>query len=154
MRRRAVISIAAACAISACAHQTAPSAQGAPDMAWFDVEGDEPKLAFGPPNSEAVVMLTCAPKSGEVSIVFMADPKIRRHVLNVRSGAIKANLAAEATPLTEFDALLLEGRVPANSPLVTNFAQTGDFAVGVGSATALPRAERQMARGLVTRCAR
>lgn len=152
MRRRAAISLIAACAISACAHQTSPGADVASGMAWFDVEGDEPKLAFGPPNSEAVVMLTCAPKSGEVSITFMADPKVRRHVLDVRSGATRVSLPASATPLTEFDMLMLEARVPVTAPLVANFARTGQFAIGVGSATALPQAQPNVATGFVTRC--
>ena len=48
MRRRAAISLIAACAISACAHQTTPHAVAALEgLRWIEVEGDDPKLAYG-----------------------------------------------------------------------------------------------------------
>jgi hypothetical protein len=151
MRRRAIASFIAACALSACASQTAPPAGPAYGMAWFDVEGDGPKLAFGPPDSEAVVMLTCAPHSGEVTVSFFADPKVRTRTLHLRSGDAALRLAVDASP-TVFDDLAMEAKLPIQAPLLASFARTGQFAIGAGSATQLPAADPRIVRRFVERC--
>jgi hypothetical protein len=69
MRRRAALSLAAVCLLSACAHQAPPAAM--PGMAWSlnNVEGEGAKLAFGAPNSDNVaLMLVCQPGSGRIEV--------------------------------------------------------------------------------------
>ena len=153
MRRRAAISLIAACAISACAHQTSPAVSGVEGMRWIEVEGDDPKLAFGLPDSDVlVIMMTCAPKSGEVQIAVFGDTGGRRPVMQIRSGASSARLPVSTTPSELHDAVV-EAETKAATPVLASFARTGELAVGVGaSPMALPPADPAKAQRFVDRC--
>jgi hypothetical protein len=152
MRRRALLSLIASCALSACAHQTVPEAM--PGMAWSlnQVEGEGLKLAFGAPNSDNVLlMLQCRPRSGEVVVWLTgADANGRAPVL-IRSGPTAARVAArqEAQPEGE----LIEARLAASDPILQSFARTGELAVEAnGRRTALPAADPAQSRRFVESC--
>jgi hypothetical protein len=151
MRRRTTISLIAACAISACAHQNTPPAAAALDgMRWIEVEGDDPKLAFGVPDSDVMVlMMTCAPRSGQVALaIFGGDGREVR----LRSGSASSRLSARegGTALHEN---IIETALPAGAPVLASFARTGDLAVGTkGTTTSLPRAEPAQAQKFVSAC--
>src|SRR5215203_4695377 len=68
MRRRAILTLAASCLAVACASQ---GSGALPGLAWslYESEGEGTKLAHGAPASDGVVlMLTCAPRSGQVRL--------------------------------------------------------------------------------------
>lgn len=154
MRRRALISFTAACALSACAHQTTPPVASAADgMRWIEVEGEDPKLAFGLPDSDVVaLMMTCAPKSGQVAIAVFGAAGGKASALNLRSGAASMRLAVQREP-SELQDAVIETAAAANTPVMASFARTGELAVGVGAApTTLPSAEAGTARRFVESC--
>jgi hypothetical protein len=157
MRRRAILSFAAACVLSACAHQQTPSAFGMRDMRWIDVPGDEPKLAFGVPDSDVVVlMMTCAPRSGQVEVAYFAGPDGGGRALELRSGKAVSRL----TPDTELPGLesptndvVMMATAATVTPALARFAKTGELGVAAGRrATALPAASAGQARRFVESC--
>ncbi|HEY8571863.1 hypothetical protein [Phenylobacterium sp.] len=153
MRRRAIFSLIAACAISACAHQTTPPVAAVEGMRWIEVEGDDPKVAFGVPDSDVmVVMMTCAPRSGQVAIAVTAAPDAKPRAVELRSGQAAQRLAAVTMPSELHDGLV-ETAAPASGPVLASFARTGELAIGVGaSPMLLPAADRQMAGRFVEAC--
>jgi hypothetical protein len=150
MRRRAVFSFIAACLLASCAHQTAPQVAAVDGMRWIEVEGDDPKLAFGMPDSDVLVlMMTCEARSGQVALAVFGGEGSE---LQLRSGRSQARLTAlqGGTPLHEN---IVESALPAAAPVLASFARTGELAVGVGaSPIALPAAEPAKAGRFVSRC--
>jgi hypothetical protein len=153
MRRRAISSFIAACALSACAHQTTPAVSGVEGMRWIEVEGDDPKLAFGLPNSDVLVlMMTCEARSGQVAIAVFGEAGGKTPTLQLKSGAASTRLAVNRAPSELHDAVV-ETAAPAATPVLASFARTGELAIGVGtSPTALPAAEPRMSGAFVERC--
>lgn len=153
MRRRAISSFIAACALSACAHQTPPAVSGVEGMRWIEVEGEDPKLAFGLPNSDVLVlMMTCQAKSGQVALAVFGDAGGKTRSLQMRSGAASTRLAVNKAP-SDLHGGIVETAAPAATPVLASFARTGELAIGVGaSPTALPAATPQMAGSFVERC--
>lgn len=136
MRRRAIISFAAACVLSACATQNAPNLMGG--MAWtFDENpSDGAKLAFGAPNSDnVVIMMTCEPRSGEVQVWLSGD---ETHRVELRSGRQVAQLSPQ--PSGEgFSGMQAKAR--AADPVLANFSRTGQLSIALaGRTTPLPAA--------------
>ena len=159
MRRRALLSLITSLALPSCAHQSAPAVSSTDGMRWIEVQGEEPKLAFGAPDSDVLVlMMTCAPKSGAVSIAFFAGPSAPGGTLHLSSGKTHARLAARATaPDAEgpTNDVVVEADSSATAPVLTSFARTGELSAGTsGSAMPLPTAEPRMASRFVERCAR
>jgi hypothetical protein len=154
MRRRAILSFIAACALSACAHETsAPVAEGFRGMSWIEIEGDGPRLAFGVPDSDMVlVMMSCAPRSGAVTVNYFAAKDEPGRTLKLKSGPATASLRATATP-SEMDELVIEATAPAATRVLASFARSGERAVALrGSRVALPPADRPKAKRFVDSC--
>ncbi|WP_334163848.1 hypothetical protein [Phenylobacterium sp.] len=151
MRRRAALSFIVACTLSACAHQQTPAAL--PGMAWslHEVEGEGAKLAFGQPQSDNVVlMLSCAPGSGEVLVSANAGPDARPE-LELASGSRSTRYRAEVAPSLG-EGVLVEAIAPVRDPVLQRFADSGDLAVGVnGRRTPVP-GDKAKARQFLTSC--
>jgi hypothetical protein len=155
MRRRAVVSLIASCALAACAHQTAPSAMAG--MSWIATTADaggEAKLAFGAPNTDNVVlMMSCQPGSGRIALSTLEPAPIRTRVMTLTSRARSSKHAAVAMPNELGDGALVEAQAPAADPTLTRFAETGELAVAVnGRRLSLPGAARDDARRFVDSC--
>ncbi|MET0272575.1 MAG: hypothetical protein ABW360_06260 [Phenylobacterium sp.] len=154
MRRRAVLSLIAACLLAACAHQTAPEAMAGMDWSFTDAAagGGEAKLAFGAPNSDnVVVMLACQAKSGRIAVSTVeASPAA---AITLTSRGRTSRHAAQALPNELGDGTLVEAQAPAADPTLASFAETGQLAVAVGGRKlALPDADRADARKFVDGC--
>ena len=127
MRRRAILSLAAACLLSACAHQGDALAPG---MAWSlqHSEGEGSKLAFGQPDSDNVLlMMTCAPRSNQV-LVSLAASEGAGETIQLVSGSVRNRLRGEAVPGMGGGALI-EAQAPADAAALSRFARTGELAV-------------------------
>lgn len=157
MRRRTVVSLAAACLMAACAHQT--TVTQAPDMAWSlqSNETEGVKLAFGAPQSDNVfLMLMCQPRSGEVLVsVASAGDGQARSTVELQSGAARSALAGEFAPSGGDGGFLTEARAMVDNPALAAFAKGGPLAVvESGRRAALPvtAADRPQITGFFEAC--
>ena len=155
MRRRAVLSLIASCALAACAHQTAPAALAG--MSWVATAaeaGGEAKLAFGAPNSDNVVlMMSCQPGSGRIVLSTIEPAAGAAPVMILTSRGRSSRHRAVALPNELGDGALVEAQAPAADPALARFAETGELAVAVnGRRIALPGANRADARRFVEAC--
>ncbi|WP_395674604.1 hypothetical protein [Phenylobacterium sp.] len=150
MRRRAALSFIAACALSACAHQQTPAAM--PGMAWtlHEIEGEGAKLAFGQPQSDNVLlMLSCAPGSGEVRVSAHSAASAPR--LELASGGRRATYPAQAGPGLG-EALLIEASTRAADPVLQRFADNGELSVAIAGQRTVVPGDKAKARDFLTRC--
>jgi hypothetical protein len=154
MRRRAVLSLIAACSLAACAHQTAPSAMAGMGWSFTDAQagGGEAKLAFGAPASDNVVlMLACQARSGRIAVSTVEAAPAPSITLTSRGRSSRHEAAALPNELG--DGTLVEAQAPAADPTLARFAETGELAVAVGGRRlALPNADRADARRFVDGC--
>lgn len=150
MRRRAVVSFIAACLAASCAHQTSPQVSSVDGMRWIEVEGDDPKLAFGLPDSDVLLlMMTCEARSGQVALAVFGGEGSE---LMLKSGRARTRLTALQGG-TELHGDIVQTALPAAAPVLASFAHTGELAVGVGAAPiTLPAAEPAKASRFVARC--
>jgi hypothetical protein len=153
MRRRAVLSFIAACALSACAHPQTPAS--APGMAWalYEAEGEGAKLAYGQPYSDNVVlMMSCEPGSGRV-LVSANAPADATPELTLASGVRTVRYRAELAPGMG-EGMIVEAHAPATDAVLQRFADSGDLALGFnGRRTALP-GDKAKAREFLASCRR
>jgi hypothetical protein len=125
MRRRAVFTLAVACLLGACLQ---PGSGVLPSLAWslYDSEGEGRKLAYGAPSSDDVVlMLTCAPHSGEVIVSTTSAGDSERIML--ASAGQKASFDGEAIPSAVGQGMFIEASAPADHPALARFARTGEL---------------------------
>ncbi len=150
--RRVVFSIAAL-GLAACVHEPAPVAP-APGMTWIlsEAEGEGAKLAFGTPHSDdLLLMLSCAPRSGQVEIVASA-PAGQKAPIGLSSGGKTQKYATEVDAAPG-DGAMLSARTTAADPVIARFGQTGELAVIAGPRrTVLPGAADK-SRRFVDSCA-
>lgn len=154
MRRRAVFSLIASCALAACTHQTSPQAM--PGMAWslHATKSEGAKLAFGLPQSDNVlVMLSCQPGSGEVQVLVNAAAPWARPALRLASRGEARTYRGEASPSGLGDGTIIEVKARASDPVFASFAQSGDLSVATsGQRAELPRGDRATVRRFVEGC--
>lgn len=152
--RRAVVSLVALLALSACAHPQA-GGHGAEGMAWSldHVDGEGHKLAFGQPHSDNVMlMMTCQPRSGSVQVSVTAPPGTGADQLRLISSGRSSTLAATKSP-SMGDGAILEAAARADDPVLGSFARSGQLAVAVGGRrTPLPQADQAQASRFVEGC--
>ncbi|HEX6859923.1 MAG TPA: hypothetical protein VF138_06955 [Caulobacteraceae bacterium] len=104
----------------------------APQYAWSyqQVEGEGEKLAYGAPNSDDVLlMMTCAPGSGRVTMSALTDDA--RSDITLASGGDQHRFAGAAYP-SELGGAIIEAEARAKAPTLTHFAETGDLTLLAG----------------------
>ena len=151
MRRRAILSLIASCALAGCAHQSPPEAM--PGMAWSlnQVDGEGAKLAFGQPQSDNVLlMMSCQPKSGQVLVSANAPTKVRP-VLELSSRGTKARYMGAIGPAPG-EGTVIEAQAPAADPVFQSFAESGDLAVTIGGQRTAVPGDRAKVRQFLTSC--
>jgi hypothetical protein len=152
MRRRAIFSLIASCALTACAHQTTPEAM--PGTAWLlnATESEGAKLAFGVPYSDNVVlMMACEPRSGQVQVLTTAPDGAGS--LTLRSGRRSSLYGSQVTPSQLGEGVIVEATARATDPVLANFARSGELSFSVGKRrTALPAADRAKSSRFVESC--
>jgi hypothetical protein len=120
---RPILVLIVAAAVCAC------SAQSAPGYAWSyqQDEYEGAKLAYGAPNSDDVLlMMTCAPRSGQVRLSAVTERAHEELVL--ASGRARDRFAGEVQP-DELGGLLLEARAGADARSLSGFARTGKLSM-------------------------
>jgi hypothetical protein len=127
MRRRAIFTLAASCLVVACASQ----GQGAlPGLAWFLYETDSEgaKLAYGAPSSDNVVlMMTCQPHSGEVTVSATNAGDSAR--IRLTSAGESGDFFGQAGPSGVGQGAYVEAAAPADHPALARFARTGELSL-------------------------
>ena len=125
MSRMLAIIAAMACAgLGSCV-----SSPAAPGFAWSyqNNAGEGPKLAYGAPASDNVVlMMTCEPGAQRVDVSLMGGSP--QGGLTLTSGAARQTLngALIASPDT---GQMIQGSAHAASPALAGFARTGDLSM-------------------------
>ncbi|RAK58599.1 hypothetical protein DJ021_01715 [Phenylobacterium hankyongense] len=146
MRHLIILALTATLMLSACARDRL---YGGMDWSLNSVEGEGLKLAYGEPDSDDVlVMLSCAPRSGQVALAVNA-PEGAQATINLSSGRRSARYVAALEP-NAGDGALAEVTARASDPVLANFGRTGELTVTVdGRSAALPgdrtRAQRFLA---------
>lgn len=153
MRRRAIFTLAAACLLGACLQ---PGSGVLPNLAWslYDSEGEGRKLAYGAPASDDVVlMLTCAPHSGEVIVATTSAGDSDQ--IRLASAGQRAAFDGEAVPSAIGQGTYVEAAAPADHPALARFARTGELTLrDAGRSARLPvrAAERERIREFFASC--
>lgn len=155
MRRRAIFGLAASCLLASCAHQE-PEAM--PGMAWslHASPQEGAKLAYGQPNSDNVVlMLTCAPASGRVTLSLLANAENAPGAIELVSKGRRARFEGQVGPAGLGAGAVVEAEAPAADPTLASFERTGElFVVENGRRATLPvkPAERQAVSSFFAAC--
>ncbi len=127
MRRRAaafiVLSFLAA-GLTGCAHEQAD--QGPYRWAYLADDGD-PRLAYGRPNSDDVVlMLNCQPGADQIRVSALG---LAGDEIILTSGRTESRFPAQALQDDMSGSRLLEGRGRTTAPALANFRKSGQLAV-------------------------
>lgn len=97
--------------------------------AYMNDPGEGPKLAYGRPSSdEVLVMMTCADRRR----VAVTAAGLSGAALVVGSGGKTARLPASVTPGMDGEGLL-QAAVDRNAPVLDNFRRTGDLTLMRGA---------------------
>lgn len=119
----AVLSFLAA-SLAGCAHEQA--ADGAYRWAYLADDGD-PRLAYGRPNSDDVVlMLNCQPGQDQVRVSALG---LAGQEIILTSGKTESRFPAQALEDEMSGSRLLEGRGRTTAPALANFRKSGELAV-------------------------
>jgi hypothetical protein len=122
MPRRLVLpAVLFALSVAGCAHQQA----ALPGYSWafLDNADEPPKLAYGRPSSdEVLLMMTCAPGSRAVTL---SASGVSGRTLSVSSGGRLSRFAAVGGS----DGGLLEAEADRDALALGNFRRTGDLAI-------------------------
>ena len=119
----AVLSFLAA-ALAGCAHEQA--ADGTYRWAYLADDGD-PRLAYGRPNSDDVVlMLNCQPGQDQVRVSALG---LAGQEIILTSGKTESRFPAQALEDEMSGSRLLEGRGRTTAPALANFRKSGELAV-------------------------
>lgn len=123
-RPLAIIALLACAALGSCV-----SAPVVPGFAWSfqNNEGEGPKLAYGTPASDNVVlMMTCEPGARRVEVSLMGgSPKAG---LTLVSGDARQTLKADPVASPGLGQMIQAVAHPASAPLA-GFARTGDLSL-------------------------
>jgi hypothetical protein len=114
-------------AVNACALRSSRPESVRP--VWnFSFDGQEAKLAYGPPNSDEVgLMLTCAPHAGAVLLSDEVEPG--RSTLTLIAGDKRADLRGAVAPDPASGSLLIEAAASLAEPALSAFRDTGRLSV-------------------------
>jgi hypothetical protein len=124
MPRRLALAVLLALGLAGCASQQA----AVPGYAWAFMQdpGEGPKLAYGRPSSdEVLLMMTCAATPGRVTLTATG---LTGPLLTVSSGGQTTRLAATTAPGLGEDGLL-QAVADRDAPVLSNFRRTGDLAI-------------------------
>lgn len=129
--------------LGACAHDRA----GQPGYGWnyMDNAGEGPKLAYGRPNSDDVVMmLACAPHASGVTLTTTG---VAGGEIALASGRSVTRLRAQPA-VSDMDGGVLEARTTVDASALRAFRRTGDLDLLVAderhSLDAAPADQRQV----------
>jgi hypothetical protein len=136
--------------LGACAHERA--SQAGYGWNYLNNTGEGPKLAYGRPDSDdVVVMLACAPGASAVTLITTAAPGGE---IALTSGRSVTRLRAQAAPSAMSDGVL-EARTSIDASALSAFRRTGDLdllvADGRHSLDAAP-ADRQQVKAFFKAC--
>jgi hypothetical protein len=122
--------LAVSAALSSCAPR--PAAPDAMSWNYFD-DGEEAKLAYGEPNSDAVgLMLTCKPHSRAIVVSGETPGRTRLTLVSGRDRTILSG-PAEDDPMT--GSPWIEAQTPIDRGAIAGFARTGRLDVEGGGRT-------------------
>ena len=143
--------------LAACTQAPEPrQAVAASDMGWalLHADGEGEKLVYGRPQSDDVLlMLTCAPDSGDVRVAATAPVAGPEPAVGLRSDGARRIYAAEAGPAGFGDGVVLEAVTHADDPVLARFAASGELSLEVaGHAAVLPPAGVEQARRFLASC--
>ena len=125
-----------------------------PAYAWVFMNdpGEGPKLAYGRPSSdEVLLMMTCG---GEPNLVTLSATGLTGPQLAVSSGGLTARLPA-ATTRGMGEEGLLQAMTDRDAPVLSNFRRTGDLAILHGDTrhgVAAAPADRGQVRAFFAAC--
>lgn len=146
-RRLALSGFLLALSVAGCAHQQA----ALPGYGWafLDNADEPPKLAYGRPSSdEVLMMMTCAPGSKAVTL---SASGVSGRTLSVSSGGKLSRFAAVGAT----EGGLLEAQADRDSPALGNFRRTGDLAIlnaGRSHSIAAAAADREQVAAFFRAC--
>lgn len=153
MRRRATAFIALsllAASLSGCAHEQ--TAQGPYRWAYLADDGD-PRLAYGRPNSDDVVlMLNCQPGQDQIRVSALG---LAGQEIVLTSGKTESRFPAQALEDDMSGSRLLEGRGRTTAPALANFRKSGDLTLMAPSgrhSLAAASADRSKVRNFFKAC--
>jgi len=150
---RCAIVLLASVALAGCATPASPGM--AADAGWgFDQTPEEgAKLAYGVSETDNVaLMLTCAPRSGRVTITAPIPDRHRGRRIDLASGPRRSRLAATLLP-DEGLGPSLEAHTALSDPVLRNFADKGELLVDAGfGRMALPARDKAPVRRFVEAC--
>lgn len=113
-----------AAGLAGCAHEQ--TAQGPYRWAYLADDGD-PRLAYGRPNSDDVVlMLNCQPGQDQIRVSALG---LKGDEIVLTSGRTESRFAAQALQDDMSGSRLLEGRGRTTAPALANFRKSGELAV-------------------------
>jgi len=128
-RSLSIAAVIAAIVVGGC------SAQSAPGYVW-SYQRDEhegAKLAYGVPFSDDVLlMMTCAPGSGQVRLSALTE-RTQEEIVLTSAGA-RDRFSGEIAP-SELGGLLLEAQVKASARSLDGFARTGKLFMSASGET-------------------
>jgi hypothetical protein len=120
----AILGIMGAVALGSCVGGTAPNTDG---LAWSyqNSEGEGPKLAYGAPMSDHVVlMMTCNPGAPTTTVSLLGGSP--QGGLALASGRDRTALSGQPIP-SPSTGHLIEADAELASPALARFARTGDL---------------------------
>lgn len=120
----AAMGIVSALALGSCMTAQQPAADG---LAWSfqDNEGEGPKLAYGAPSSDHVVlMMTCEPGTERVNLSLLGGSPQAGLVL--ASGDSRSRFGGEAVA-SPFAGHMIEADARLSAPPLARFRKTGDL---------------------------
>lgn len=129
---RIVLALAATATLAACAHETPTPAAGG--MAWSlsHTDSEGAKLAYGLPQSDAVLlMMSCRPGSGRV-LLSMTAPEGAAGTLEMTSRRDRTRLQGQVTPGMAEGVVYVEAAIDAEAPALKGFERSGDLVVFEG----------------------
>ncbi|MDQ0462363.1 hypothetical protein QO010_000111 [Caulobacter ginsengisoli] len=111
-------------ALGSCA--TPPAGVGGFAWNYQQNDGEGAKLAYGAPQSDAVLlMMSCAPDSNRVQVSMLGGSEREGVVLASNGARDSFGGQAQTDPMSGGQVVQVE--VPANAPSLTQFARTGEL---------------------------
>ena len=131
-------------------------APGSPGMTWILLEAGrhQPALFYGLPDSDHIdLTLECRPGSGQVKITLYGPAERPARAVAIASGPVRDRAPVRSQPDELFDEIH-QAIMPADSPALSRFADTGEIAVGLDRPTPFPPAPLAPSRRFIGLCRR
>jgi hypothetical protein len=111
--------------LAGCAHEKV--AEGGYRWAYLEAPQDAPRLAYGRPNSDDVVlMISCRPGQDQVDVSALG---LSGSEIVLTSGRNESRFPADALEDEVSGGKLLEGRGRTSAPALANFRKSGNLAL-------------------------